>query len=268
MTEPRYRRPLNTHQLAVLQWLYDVRFSTSKQITTHLQKPHLKTIQDKLRTLEDQGFIAKRYDTTYRLAGRAAEYYLTPAGARKLPADTTSSRVIDTLYRNKSVKDGLITHSLNIADLYLTLRARYRQNITIHTKSELVRYPLFPSWLPDLFLSTKKSEKTHRYFLDLIDDTQPFFVSVRKIHSYLKYSEGGKWTKKKVGMDFPTFLTVCPNKQVQKKLHRQIRRALQETYEHINFATTTLQDLSSDNSKKKIWQSVDEDNSASDFISI
>lgn len=75
MTAAKYRRPLNPEQLAVLQWLYQYRFSTSKQLVTHLRKPNLKAIQNKLQILEQQGFISKHYDKTYKLAGRAAEYF-------------------------------------------------------------------------------------------------------------------------------------------------------------------------------------------------
>ena len=62
IAEPKYRRPLNSEQLAVLDWLYKVRLSSSKQIAKYLCKPNQKTIQNKLQILEDRGFIGKHYD--------------------------------------------------------------------------------------------------------------------------------------------------------------------------------------------------------------
>lgn len=82
VAEPKYRRPLNLEQIAVLDWLYKVRFSSSKQIAKYLRKANLKTIQNKLQILEKRGFIYKHYDKSYKLAGRSAEYFLTPKGAQ------------------------------------------------------------------------------------------------------------------------------------------------------------------------------------------
>jgi DNA-binding HxlR family transcriptional regulator len=107
VAEPKYRRPLNPEQLAVLDWLYKVRFSSSKQIAKYLLKPNQKTIQNKLQILEERGFIGKHYDKSYKLAGRPAEYFLTPQGARQLPADSTNEWAIKALYKTKPYRSTL-----------------------------------------------------------------------------------------------------------------------------------------------------------------
>lgn len=246
MTVAKYHRPLNSEQLAVLHWLYKSRFSTSKQIAKHLLKPNHKGIQNKLQILEEQGYIGKHYDKSYKLAGRAAEYFLTPKGARALPADSTNEWAIKALYKNKTLSQDFIKHRLNLADLALQLQAVYGDKLRLFTRSDMAAYDYFPKWAPDLFLSLKsrtKDEPPRRYFLDLWDETQPFFVSVRKARNYITYAEEGDWPSDEYAL--PTVLAVCLNTKMQNKLSRQIKRALDEKYitDEVIFATTTKKQL-------------------------
>ena len=262
MTKPKYRRPLNSEQLAVLDWLYKVRFSSSKQIAKHLRKPNQKTIQNKLHILEEQGFIGKHYDKSYKLAGRPAEYFLTPKGARALPADSTNEWAIKALYKNKTVSPDFITHCLNVADTVLTLQAIYGDTLRSFTSSQLAPHEYFPRWKPDLFLSFKgaNGKKPRRYFLDVWDDTKPFFVSVRKIRNYIHYAEEGDWPYE--DGDLPTALALCSDEQIQKKLNRQIYRAVEEEemWDEIMFATTTKEQLGAATATSKLWHKITEDN--------
>src|ERR1700759_2928953 len=92
-----YHRTLNNQQVEVLDWLYRFRFSTSRQIARCLGKDKFKSVQKKLQILEKQGYIGKRYDGSYKLQGRPAEYYLTPKGARQLEQvkpNATSQQVV------------------------------------------------------------------------------------------------------------------------------------------------------------------------------
>jgi hypothetical protein len=82
--EPKYRKKLNEEQIAVLQLLWRFRFASSEQIATYQQKTNSKAVQKRLKILEVQDLIAKRYDKSYKLRGRPAAYYLTPNGARML----------------------------------------------------------------------------------------------------------------------------------------------------------------------------------------
>ncbi len=256
MIATKYRRPLNSEQLAVLQWLYQYRFSTSKQLATYLLKPNPKTIQNKLQILEQQGFIGKRYDKTYKLAGRAAEYFLTPKGARALPADSVNEWAVKSLYKNKTVSPDFITHCLNVADTALQLQAIYGDKLRLFTKSHMAAYDYFPSWTPDLFLNLKAGSTRRRYFLDVWDDTKPFFVSVRKIRNYIKDEDEGDWYE-----DTPyPYIFVCVDERTQKKLGGQIVKAVNDTYSELTFATTTLKKLqSSTKSSDRIWLKIDAD---------
>ena len=157
VAEPKYRRPLNSEQLAVLDCLYKVRFSSSQQIAKYLLKPNQKTIQNKLQILEERGFIGKHYDKSYKLAGRAAEYFLTP---RRTSPRSSLAR------HNQPVGDqNPLQEQDCIARVRHALPQRGRgcsyaqSHIWRHapsfTSSQLAPYKYFPAWKPDLFLSFK-----------------------------------------------------------------------------------------------------------------
>lgn len=261
----KYRRSLNSQQINVLGWLFKFRFSTSKQITVGLgrNEDSYKGIQKKLQILEEQGFIDKRYDKSYKLQGRSAEYYLTPKGARQLEESkpkTTNEWTIKTLYKNKTVSQDFITHCLSVADSALKLQAVYGDKLKVFTKSTLVAYDYFPTWQPDLFLSlqTSKSKSRRRYFLDVWDGTKPFFIAVRKARNYLNYADDGDWPNDE---DFPAVLAACEDTKTQKKLNRQIKRALSESdMDETIFATTTQEQLTNQlKPSDRIWLKIEWD---------
>ncbi len=257
MIVAKYHRPLSSEQLAVLHWLYKSRFSTSKQIAKHLLKSNHKGIQNKLQILEEQGYIGKHYDKSYKLAGRAAEYFLTPKGARQLPADSINEWALKSLYKNKTVSPEFITHCLNVADIALQLQVIYGDKLGIFTRSHMAAYDYFPSWSPDLFLNLKVGNTRRRYFLDVLDDTKPFFVGVRKVRNYINYAADGDWPHDEAG-DLPTVLTICNDEQTQKKLNKQILYALDDT-DDITFATTTQEQLGAAAATSKPWHKITED---------
>ena len=54
----KYRRPLNSEQIAVLEWLYKVRFSTSRQIAITLKKSSHKAFRINSRRLKHKTLLA------------------------------------------------------------------------------------------------------------------------------------------------------------------------------------------------------------------
>jgi len=268
--KPKYRRPLNDEQLAVLRLLYRFRFGSGRYIADYLGKNTVKVVQHKLKILEDQGFISKRYTKDYKLAGRPAEYYLTPKGARALMArddlqaktsQRTTAQGIKNLYKNPTVSENFMQHCLTILRVAIHLQKLYGDKLQPFSRMQMLSYNYLPSWRPDLFLSlkTEPDNAPKRYFLDIWDGTRPFFVSVKKARSYLTYAEADDWPAEQ---DSPTILMLCDTPKNETKLRRQIRRALDEFYEEeLLFATTTISSfMTTAGPKDKLWREVsDED---------
>lgn len=256
------RRKLNQQQLGVLSWLLKYRFSTAMQLATHLGRPDAKGIQTKLQILEAQSYVAKRYAKSYRLAGRGAEYYLMPKGARALaealPDTEIHENIMKSLYKNKTVSDAFLQHCTGIVDVALKLQALHGEKLHIYTAPELRTYSYFPDWTPDLFLSYKASNGTiYRAFLDIWDGSKPFFVSVKKIRNHLTYAEECGWPYDQ--SDYPALLAICATRYDQKKLNRQMRKALNDSSDadETPCGTTTLEQFEqTTKATEKTWLSV------------
>ena len=260
----KYRRPLNKQQIKTLYLLYWYRFCTSKQIAISLKRPDPKSIQNKLKILEDQGLISKRYDKSYKLTGRPAEYYLTPKGARALETaqpDTTNPWATKSLYKNKTVSDEFLKHTTTVVDVALRLRALYGDKPWILPKSYMAKYSVYLTWTPDLHLKipARGETPTRHYFLDIWDGTKPFFVSVRKTRNYVNFKESGDWEEDE---PYPAILAVCDDAYTQKKLSRQMKRILDNSWgDELVFATTTRKQLDETTKQtEKIWLKADLDN--------
>ena len=259
----KYRRPLNKQQVRTLFILYWYRFCTSKQIAVSLKRSDPKGIQNKLKILEDQELINKRYDKSYRLAGRPAEYYITPKGARELEKrkpDSTNQWATKSLYKNKTVSDDFLKHTITLTDTAQHMRAIYGDKIWILPKSYMANYDFYPKWTPDLHLKIPARGETSakHYFVDVWNSSKPFFVSVRKTRNYVNFRESGDWQEDE---PYPTILAICEDTSTQKKLNRQMKRILDESWDdELVFATTTRRQF--ENATKptdKIWLKADLD---------
>lgn len=264
--EVKYRRPLNNQQVMVLHLLYWYRFCTSKQLAVSLKKANHKAIQNRLQILEAQGLIGKRYDKSYKLQGRPAEYFITPKGARALEnaqPDTTNALATKSLYKNKTVSDDFVKHCLVIRQTALRLLEIYTDPALKRvTRTHMAQYSNYPTWTPDLYLQYRSTKNTvQHYFLDIWDGTKPFFVTVRKTQNYVKFKEEDEWLD---DTPFPAILAICEDKRAQTKLNRQMKRILSDSYDdELIFATTTKQLL--DEAEKptdKIWSKIDADDDA------
>jgi DNA-binding HxlR family transcriptional regulator len=271
-SEPKYRRPLNKDQLSVLRLLYRFRFATSGQMADQLNRASNKHIQKRLKILEDQELIGKRYDSSYKLRGKPAAYYLAPKGARLLKTKAEYAKYVHdnagkALYKNKTVSEDFIEHNLTVFSAYLKLKELYGEKVQCFTHIDMLPHDHFPDWSPDLYIRLDEKDETLQFFLDVFDDTKPLFVHVRKVRNYLQYSEDGDWDK--TDEEFPVILAICHNKRSETKLRRQIRKVADESYEEIEYATTTIEAFEkSTKGRDKIWRMSDDDDEMLRLVNI
>lgn len=260
-SEPKYRKKLNQEQLAVLNLLYTFRFASNEHIARYQKKPNSKHVQKRLKILEDQEYIAKRYDKSYKLKGKPAAYYLLPKGARALiglgDRDENEPINIKRIYKDKDVSEGFIQHSLNILGAYLALSALHGNKLDFFTKSDLKyeQFEFYPQPLPDAHVRISAKDGDKNFLLDIFEDTQPFFVLIRRIKKYLEYAGSGDWPEESL----PTILMIVENKSVHKRLRKRIAKELRDSYEEVSFATTRLEYLLDPEYKSKVWFPIDED---------
>lgn len=264
--EPKYRKKLNEEQIAVLQLLWRFRFASNEQTAKCQAKPNSKAVQKRLKILEDQGYVAKRYDKSYKLQGKPAAYYLTPHGARMLALRTPRKKDepinIKRIYKDKDASEGFIEHCKNVLAIYLTLKVLYpsKGKLNYFTKAQLSyeKYDFMPSPLQDACIRIKTSEGDRYFFLNIFEDSQPFFVLIRRIKKYLEYAGSGEWARYDEDGGLPTILLVVQNKSVHKRLRKRLAKELRESYEDVRFATGRLEYILDLENKGKVWLAVNE----------
>ncbi|HJQ09306.1 MAG TPA: hypothetical protein VJ836_07550 [Candidatus Saccharimonadales bacterium] len=135
------------------------------------------------------------------------------------------------------------------------LEAAHGDRIEFFTKSELADYSIFFQPLPDAFISLKTSTqpraRTKHYFLELFEDSTPFFVIARRMRQYSDHVDGGDWelTNKKL----PAMLAVCESATLQKRLLKRFRGL-----DDFKLRTTTKAELPTSDAEDYIWQPTSE----------
>ena len=242
----KHRRKLNSEQLEVLRLLYKFRFGSNDLFAQYFGKKDRSFVFKRLSILLEQSLVGKRFETSYRLAGKPAAYFLTPEGARTLQANDPKIEFnIKAIYKDKTVSEYFIKHCLAIFSVHNQLRAEYGDRLKFFTKSQLAKYDYFPEKLPDAYL--RLGEK--QFFLDIFHDDQPFFVAARRIKQYADYADDGEWDV--TDTDLPTVLFICDSVSLQKLLQKRAARSESD----ISFALNTFAELSKGGA---IWQQADE----------
>ncbi len=243
--EAKHRRKLNEEQVQVLELLYKFRFGTNDLFAQYFGKKDRSFVFKRLKILQDQGLIGKRFEPSCRLQGKPAAYYLLPDGARRLPEyrDTDDTDVINVkgIYKDKSVSEQFATRCLDIFALYNQLRQPYDNELVFLTKSDLAAYDYFPKQLPDTYLRFEMEEGDKEFFLLIHYSHQQFFAAIRRLQYYIKYAESGDWDEAET--EFPAIVMVFESSSDQKRFHKKVSRIMREASDDILLCTALLGNL-------------------------
>ena len=159
------------------------------------------------------------------------------------------------------MSDDFLKRTIAATDTAQQLRAIYGNKLMDFTKELYGKLQLLPKMDTRLASQdTRHSETpaTH-YFVDAWDGTKLFFVSVRKTRNYVNFKESGAWEEDE---SFPAILAICDDANIQKKLSRQMKRTLDDSWDdELVFATTTQKQLNEvTKPTEKIWLRVMLDN--------
>lgn len=228
-------------QLELLKLAYRFRFITSKQIAKYFKQKNLRTAQIQLNILSERGYLGKRHDGTYKIQGRAAEYYLTPKSTpilRKQIAEPSEGELKQSYTRTISSLR-FINYSLVVFDTYLELKRLYGDSLHFFTKPQLntEQFEYFPHPLPDAFMTIKGDHERH-YFVEYFDDAVSIGIHGRKIAGYMKYKESGEWND--TGFDFPTVIIICQSPAMLKRAEKRVRYFENQESSEISFRLINL----------------------------
>ncbi len=252
--EPKYRRPLNNHQILLLNTLYKFRFATAALITESQKAKHIRVITSRLKILVDQDYLGMNYDSSYKIQGRPATYYLTLRAVRYLREQPYSDESnLRSIYHDKRAKDTQIQHRLHVFKVYNYFKHTHKGRFKFYSKTELTSKDCLPRQRPDALITDPESDRA--YFLDCLEDTMSYWTLRKTIKRYIYYFEQEIWQKAQ-DTPVPSVLIVCESDQLRRRATSLIKKELDSTYAELEFLTTT--DKAMVEGEKEIWTKFDE----------
>lgn len=255
MAVAKYHKPINKHQLGILSYLYKFRFVTAG-LLAEIYKKDIRIINSRLKILLDQEYIGRNYDSSYRIKGKQASYYLLAKGIKVLsPKDFTLPKVINTLYKDKNASEDFINHQLVVLRMYNELERLYPGIFDAYSRSELKEYTFEPPINPDLYLRREKKSqakpKPNDLFLNYTEAYIPFYKLIALIRKYLEFAEQDGWDE--MFQTMPNILIITETELLKKRLKRRIARELENSYADILFNICSFKELTSCNDPAKLW---------------
>jgi len=250
--ETQTRYSISKAQEQVLLYLHKYRFITSDLLAELLVKDR-STIYERLFVLEQQGYIKKQYDKTFRIRLRPATYCLAPAGIRYLKHHGTERTQLH--YKSKNLAEEQIDIQLLYMKIGIMLRKHYPNKFNSYTK-----YQLNPDDYinPTLHLKFEGANSTiPDYFVELFPAFTLSWRIRKRINQHIEAAD-------EVEYKYPNLLLIAGNKSTE----RRIIRMTADTYASFDVFTTTLDRLMS--GEKNIWlrpEEVDRDE-ISEFSSL
>lgn len=245
MKEPKYRRPLNPQQITILNTLYKFRFTTIALLAQN-QQANPRVISNRLKILVDQGYIGMNYNSSYKIAGRPATYYLTTKGVRFLRTQPyTNESALRSIYHDKRTEDHRINHRLNVFKAYIQLRHNYPDRFRFYSKTELIDKAYVPKAKPDAYIVDKETDKS--YFLECLEDNMTYWTLRKTVRKYITFAELGIWSKHKAEQSHPEVLLICESEKLEKSIGRLTTKELDSTYSELKIVV--IRDMSNFTSK-------------------
>lgn len=253
------QRVLNQSQLAMLHILYRFRFGTRSLLADYLNKPNNTSLYSRISILEKHEFLAVRYDKSYKLAGREAEYYVTPKGVRAL-GDAGLIELTDAglraTYKDKVVSEQYVQQLTLLLRLRNVLCAAY-PDLQYFTTRDVQALDYFPKKKPVAFLSLKQENKTKRFFVEYVPAQTSTSMIKSQLRQYTSYYDQDSWSV--TNTPFPTVLYICEDGMTEQGVRWHIKRELYRTDTDLRYLTTTKKALLSVNqTNDMIWTDIDE----------
>lgn len=243
-SEQKHRKKLNTEQLEVLELLYKFRFGSNNLIAKYFGKKDRSFVFKRLTILLDQGLIGKRFDSSYRIKGKPAAYYLLPAGVRVLQESRPDRPInIKAIYKDKTVSEDFIEYCIDVFSIYCQLKNLYGDSLKFITKNQLAnRYDYFEDFVPAVYIRLNVDGSEKHFFLEYLQNSKPFFTIMRRLKQYIEYADSGEW-EAGTNSDFPNVLLVCDNPSLQKRLLKKASSILEDADDELKFYLVTKGDL-------------------------
>ena len=237
-TQQSHRKSLNKDQLNVLYALYKFRFGTTDLLkTTQSKNISRKYMNTRLRILSEQGYIGRRYDSSYRLQAKFAQYYLLPKGIEVLKQhpEHFEKQVLRNIKKDVDASDRFIRHNINIFAVFARLKELYGEasssGFHFYTRSYMVgnKSEGFPKPLSDAFSSFKAAanKPLEHYLIECFDDTMPQSAMRKRIEQLVNHADSEEWV---LTSTYPNILLICGTDRLQKTIQRWASAEVEQSW--------------------------------------
>jgi hypothetical protein len=242
---PTYRWHLTENQTNILTLLQALRFTTTDILAELLHKDR-STIYERLSVLEQQNFVIKQYNASFRIRQRPATYCLGNAGIRALEKlQLFKQNGLKQRYKDKSFSEEQIDSYLRTSSILLNLRRHHKGEFLYYTQYQIDRNEFIR---PTPLLHVVPKIKTAPEFLvDFIPALTPSWLIRKRIRQHENFAD-----EDNVEL-YPHVLFIAGNHSTE----RRIVNFTQELYNDFKIFTTTF-DLLTDSPSPNIWQNPEE----------
>jgi len=132
-----------------------------------------------LNILEDSGYIDKRYNSSYKLQGKAARYFLSP-NAIKLFQDNNdiNQHSLKLFYKTKLLSEDAVDSHVQTLQTYIDYKAKLANNYTLKTKYELYKHDDQPDPPSDIYANSNNKQQPD-IFIEIHNNQQTFVIQKR-----------------------------------------------------------------------------------------
>lgn len=253
---------ITPRQTDILLLLYRYRFLNPIHIQKFLGHKSHTLINQWLTDLTNQKILAKiDVKKSGTITSKPSLYYLGLKSKNILKQnEKCNPDLLSRVYQEKRRSEAFRTHWLALADLYFYfLDAAIKQSATLHfyTSTDISDFAYAPLPAPDAYVILEETNQTSRYFLELIDGGEKWFVVDRRIRQYISYFKKKYW-QEHVQLPFPSILLICPNTKLQYHLHILITKELKSEEVEIDFFTGIHADIQQRGIQMDTWETIDE----------
>ena len=169
---------LSEKQINLLTVIYKFRFVTALLLGQY-KGITAQSMKRSLNILEDSGYIDKRYDSSYKLQGKAARYYLSPK-AIKLFKDyeDINQHSLNLFYKTKLLSEDAVDSHIQTLQTYIDYKAKLADNYTLKTKYELYKHDDQPD-PPSHIYANSNNKQQPDIFIEIHNNQQTFVIQKR-----------------------------------------------------------------------------------------
>jgi len=192
MREHQVSEKLSNKQLHTLKIVFKFRFVTSSLLAEY-RSVNKNSLNRMLQNLVNQNYLTKKYDNSYRIDRKGAQYTLAPKGITYLLKNTDlPKKALHAMYN--VMTESFIQHCLITFQLANYIKQTYPEEFSIYSATEIASDTDFPLPRPSLYLRRKKDVDTKPYeiFVELHHDNQPFLIR-KRFNKLLEHYDNDGW---------------------------------------------------------------------------